>query len=420
MNGDLLNGRVNQVQSKLNLRRAGLTRLATGLLVVAWMMLAGSPANAQRQSATFSQLSKKAAEARDSDRLDEAVGLYKKALTLRPKWEDGWWGLGTLEYDQDHYPQAARAFERLLAVNPVNGTAHAMLGLCQSELGQDESGLKHLLAAEKLGVVKDEQLRKVALFHMGMLQLRTRRFSAARQTLSKLASEKVETKELTTALGWAGILVRPQDAPSEGTDGVRIVQRVGLAEALLARKDFAGAKDIYAQLAKDSPEFPNLHLAFGRCLLDASEIDEAVAEFQRELSRAPQDTNSMLEIAAARYQSDSKDGLKYAEEAVKLAPGVPFGHYILGLLRLDTGDAAGAIPELEAANKALPSEASVYFSLGRAYASVGRKADAVKARAEFARLNAKEHPADESGKYNPPKPINPNSLDNSATPSRQR
>ena len=420
MNGDLLNGRVNQVQSKLNLRRAGLTRLATGLLVVAWMMLAGSPANAQRQSATFSQLSKKAAEARDADRLDEAVALYKKALTLRPKWEDGWWALGTLQYDQDRYPQAAQAFERLLAVNPANGTAHAMLGLCQSELGQDEPGLKNLLAAEKLGVVKDEQLRKVALYHMGLLQLRTRRFSAARQTLSKLASEKVETKELTTALGWAGLLVRPQDAPAEGTDGAGIVQRVGQAEALLARKDFASAKDLYAQLAKDSPGYPNLHLAFGRCLLDASEIDEAVAEFQRELERDPKNTNSMLEIAAARYQSDSKDGLKYAEEAVKLAPGVPFGHYILGLLRLDTGDAAGAIPELETANKALPSEASVYFSLGRAYASVGRKADAVKARAEFARLNAKEHPSDESGKYNPPKPISPNSLDNSAVPSSQQ
>ena len=63
------------------------------------MMLAGSHANAQRQSATFSQLSKKAAEARDADRLVDAVALYKKALVLRPKWEDGWWSLGTLEYE---------------------------------------------------------------------------------------------------------------------------------------------------------------------------------------------------------------------------------------------------------------------------------------------------------------------------------
>ena len=376
-------------------------------------------AQAKSPATSFPVLSKKAAEARDADRLDEAVALYKKALTLRPKWEDGWWSLGTLEYDQDRYPQAAQAFERLLAVNPANGTAHAMLGLCQSELGQDEAGLKNLLAAEKLGVTKDEQLRQVALYHMGLLQLRTSRFGVAKETLAALASHKVDTKELTTALGWAALLVRPQDAPAESTDGARIVIRVGRAETLLARKDFAGAKEIYAELTKEFPEYPNLHLAFGRCLLDASEIDDAVAEFQRELNRDPKNTNSMLEIAAARYQTDSKDGLKYAEEATRLAPKLPFAHYILGLLRLDTGDAEGAIPELEIANKDFPSEASVYFSLGRAYASVGRKADAAKARAEFARLNAKEHPADESSRYAAPKAISPKGLENGAATSPQ-
>ena len=63
-------------------------------------------------------------------------------------------------------------------------------------------------------------------------------------------------------------------------------------------------------------------------------------------------------------------------------------HYLLGLLRLDTGDASGAVPELEIAQKAFPKESRVYFSLGNAYSRIGRKADAAKARAEFVRLNA--------------------------------
>jgi len=98
----------------------------------------------------------------------------------------------------------------------------------------------------------------------------------------------------------------------------------------------------------------------------------------------------MLEIASVRYQVDSRDGLHYAEQAVKLAPGIPFAHYLLGVLRLDTGNAAGAVPELEVAQKAFPNESRVYFSLGNAYARVGRKAEAAKARAEFARLSAQE------------------------------
>src|SRR5206468_12778050 len=65
------------------------------------------------------------------------------------------------------------------------------------------------------------------------------------------------------------------------------------------------------------------------------------------------------------------------------APRIPFAHYLLGVLRLDTGNAAGAVPELEVAQKAFPNESRVYFSLGNAYARVGRKAEAAKARAEF-------------------------------------
>ena len=76
------------------------------------------------------------------------------------------------------------------------------------------------------------------------------------------------------------------------------------------------------------------------------------------------------------------------ERAAQLSPKLPFAHYILGMLRLETGNPAGAIPELEIAQKAFPAEAGVYFSLGKAYARVGRKADAASARAEFARLNA--------------------------------
>jgi predicted Zn-dependent protease len=63
---------------------------------------------------------------------------------------------------------------------------------------------------------------------------------------------------------------------------------------------------------------------------------------------------------------------------------------LLGVLRLDTGNAAGAIPELEIAQKAFPNQPRVYFSLGNAYARVGRKTEAAKARAVFSRLNGQE------------------------------
>src|SRR5215467_10085858 len=93
----------------------------------------------QQKSPAFAQLAEKAKRAGEENRLDEAAALYRKALELRPAWKEGWWSLATIEYDQDHYAQSARDFEKLIALDPRNGTAHAMLGLCQFELAKDET-----------------------------------------------------------------------------------------------------------------------------------------------------------------------------------------------------------------------------------------------------------------------------------------
>jgi tetratricopeptide (TPR) repeat protein len=358
------------------------------LAVAVFLFLLSGNAKSQTKPASrsFTALSKRAAEARDADRLDEAVKLYTLALALRPQWGEGWWSLGTLEYDNDHYAKAALDFAKLIALHSANGTAHAMLGLCEFELGKDELALKNLQEADRLGIVNNDELRKVALYHLGVLQLRAHKFGDAHETLFQLAKERVMTEEFLTALGQSALLISPQASPTE--DSARnVIERAGEAEALSATKQFDRAKQIYTALIDRFDKYPNLHFAYGRLLLEAHETDEAIEEFRRELNRDPRNVNSMLEIASVRYQVDSQEGLKYAEQAVNLAPSVPFAHYLLGLLRLDTGNAAGAVPELEIAQKAFPNQAKIYFALGNAYSRVGRKSDAARVRAEFLRLD---------------------------------
>jgi tetratricopeptide (TPR) repeat protein len=370
------------------MRESRLARLIVGLASVVWVFMPGTLASVPQQSGTFSRLAESARKAGEENRLDEAAALYTKALALRPRWTDGWWSLATIEYDRDHYARAAHAFEKVIALDSKNGTAHAMLGLCQFELHQDDAALKNLLAAENIGVIKDQQLRIVALYHMGVLELRFGKYGAAKETFGQLARDHIRSKELTTGMGLAALLIKSQDAPAEGTPAASVVEGVGEAELFLTANDFDQAKQKYIQLISAFPDYPNLHFAFGRVLLETHENDQAIQQFELELQRDPKHVNSMLEIAVARQLVDPQAGLKYAEDAAKLAPSLPFAHYILGMLRLDTGDANGAIPQLEIALKAFPTEAGVYFALGRAYAKVGRKEDAGRARAEFARLNA--------------------------------
>ena len=376
----------------LHRHESGRHRFLPIALYVA-LPLASSAALPQTKSPTpqsFKQLSEQAVEASEENRLSEAATLYRKALALRPRWAEGWWSLGTLQYDQNQYMQAAASFQKLIVLHPENGTAHAMLGLCQVELNQDDLALKNLSLSRSLGVQNDPRLQHVVLFQTSRVQLRKRQFGDSLSTLALLIQDGVRSQEVVNALGMAALRIEPRNAPADGTPGRDVVDRVGRAQMATILKDFGTAKQIFTLVSTEYPAYPELHFAFGRSLLDAHESDEGVAEFHKELEKNPKHVGALLEIAAVRYRVDSADGINYAEQAVKISPQLPFAHYLLGLLYLDTDRTAEAVPELEIARKAFAKQAQVYFALGNAYAKLGRKADAARMRAEFVRLNAAE------------------------------
>lgn len=342
--------------------------------------------------ARFAGLSQQADQAREANDLERAIKLYREALALRPRWAEGWWSLGTIYYDRSAYADAARAFRRLIAVAPDHGTGHAMLGLCQFELGQDAVALQNLQAGRSLGLHKDPQLRAVVYYHEGLLFLRQHKFSSAQEVLTVLAREGAEDPNAAIALGMSVLLIPPKNEPPEGSMGRDIVLRVGRAEALGANKNFDEAKQIYASVLETAADFPNLHYGYGRFLLDIEETDEAVTQFEQDIQSNPGHVQAYLEIAAVRYRVDSAAGVKYAEKAVALDPHLPFGHYLLGLLYLDTGEYAKSVRELEVARQSFSEKPEIYFALGNAYAKAGRKEEAAGARATFRQLKAKTGP----------------------------
>ena len=262
-----------------------------------------------------------------------------------------------------------------------------MLGLCEFELGQDQPALKHLEQAKQLDISTDPQLRHVLLYHDGLLLLRTSRFQAAQTSLGALCLDSVPNDDVLRVLGSAVFRMPPPATPPDGSPGAEIVQRVGHAACLAVQKKNDEAHTEYAGILAAYPDYPNLHYVYGKFLAESGDVPGAVAEFEKELERNPKDINSRLEIAANQYKVNSTAGIPYAEQAVKMNPHIPFAHYLLGLLYLDVDQYQKAIPELEIAEKAFPTDAKVYFALGSAYARAGRKGDAARARATFQSLN---------------------------------
>lgn len=343
-----------------------------------------------RPAGDFAALSAKADAARDGDRLDEARSLYRRALALHPSWAEGWWSLGTLEYDQDQYSRAASAFQKVVSLQPENGTAHAMLGLCEFELGRDESALKHIQKGKSLGLQKNPELWRVVLFHEGTLLQRSGRFQTAQDTLEELCLQAGSNDKAAMILGMAMLRLSAKEPPSsESADG-DITLRVGRAQCLAGQKKYDQARPDFESVVNANPKCRNIHYAFGLFLFEIRDISAGVDQLKQEIANDPQNVLARLRIAAAEYKQDSAAGLPYAEEAVQLDPEQPFAHMLLGLLRLDVDDYLHAIPELEIAQKGLPKEPKIYAALGTAYTRAGRKQDATQARLTFARLTEEE------------------------------
>lgn len=351
------------------------------MLLIATGLLAGQT-NADSR---FGELAAQAARARESDRLDEAISLYGKALAIRPGWAEGWWYLGTLLYDRDDYAGATDAFRNAVRLSPENGLGYAMLGLSEARLGRTQDALEHLEQGRRLGTGDDPRLRRVMLYTEGSLRLEAGQFGKAQEALTRLAREQVEQDELIVALGLAALGIRPADLLERDREMVR---RAGRAEYCAARQaNPADCLPDYERFAAAFPSSRNVQFAYGRFLVAIHMDDQAIEAFRREIANSPRHLLARLGIAGIQASRDPEAGLPYAEQAVELAPGLAEAHYLLGLLLLNTGRTERAIQELETARRLSPQEAKIYFQLGRAYASANRREDAARARAEFQRLD---------------------------------
>jgi tetratricopeptide (TPR) repeat protein len=346
-----------------------------------------SPAPPAKPGASFEDVSRRAAEAREANKIPEAIRLYRQAARLRPKWAEGWWYLATLQYEADRFAEARASFRRFLALKPDAGPALALLGLCDYRVGDYASALEHLDKGLALGAGSPEILR-VARYHQALLLVRAGQFELAVLPLTLLARAEPESLGLTEPIGL--MLLRKALFPADVPEAQRaLVRQAGRAGYLhLARKG-AEAAQAFAELVAAYPKEPWVHYARAVFLMGSS-ADEGLAELRRELEIQPDAVYPHLEIAFELLRRGDNEGARAsAETAVKLAPALFAARNALGRALVELGERERGILELEEAARLAPDSPEMHFSLARAYQKAGRKADADKARATFLELDRK-------------------------------
>ena len=325
-------------------------------------------------------IARQAEAARDADRVDEAIRLYRRGTAASPKWSEGWWNLGTLLYDRNAYTDAKVAFEKFVKLEPKAAPGWAFLGLCEYELHDYGPSLEHLQKALKAGLPNGDALAKVSRYHAALLLTRIGEFENALQLFAQLAVQGAGDHETIVATGIAGlrIAILPDMLPESEKD---LAFETGHAIRESGARREAEAWREFADLISRHPAQSELHDLFGRALV-SSDPDRALEEWKKELTATPKHVPARLEIAFEYLKRGQAEmGLQYAREAVEREPGLFAAHNAVGQLLIRTGDLAGGVAELEKARDLAPRSPETRAALASAYGKAGRSADAARERA---------------------------------------
>jgi len=365
-------------------------------LLAVFLALAAQPRPQSRAaSPSFAQVSKQAAQAREANRLDDAIRLYRQGVRLHPDWTEGWWYLGTMLYDQDRYPEASAALNRFTALDPKVGPGWALRGLCEYQTKDYERSLADIERARHLGLAGNPEMDRVAQYHAAMLLTRFEQYEAALEILMRFARLGEETPSMIEVAGIAALRkpLLPQELPSVERE---LVLQVGRAVIDAGARRAAQAQKEFEDLVRGHPDAPNLHYLFGSFLL-VSDPDAGLAELKKELQISPRHVPALLQVAFEYLKrGDAASALPFAQQGVEIDPKSFVAHNALGRALVESGDLQKGIPELELSKQQAPDSPETRIALASAYAKAGRKEDAARERAEFLKLKQlKEKPGEQ-------------------------
>jgi len=358
------------------------------LPVVALLILAapkGQSAGHPDAMPAFDNLSHQAEQARDAKQFDEALSLYKKALTLKPEWQAGWWNAGSIAYDLDNYSECASDFSRLAALKPDLAPTWTYKGLCEYRLRDYAAALKSLTEVQRLKFQEEQDLSRAAMLHLALVLTKLGYPEKAIVVLFDLSSIEPKTPEIIVAAGIAGLRKTwiPPEVPESEQDKV---YGLGNAMATVMQRDSTGAMGKFEAVARDYPNEPEIHYRFGAFLME-EDPERGIQEFKRTLDLDPGNIPALVALARTYLKREEPQAaLPYATKAVNLGPEDFNAHVALGQVLLATGDTAGAVRELELGVRLGPESPAAHYSLATAYTKIGHKESAAREREEFERL----------------------------------
>jgi tetratricopeptide (TPR) repeat protein len=326
----------------------------------------------------------KAAEARGD--LPLAAAKYEAILQIAPRLTPAYNNLGAVYFKQRDYRKAAAVLEKGLRINPAMPSASALLGMALFESGDYataraplETALRSNPADNNIELFLANDLIKLSQFEAGAAHLERLTAREPRDSHAWYLLGKVYTQLAQQALGKMNA-IDPNSVWAHEVSG----------EIMESMKNYDGALIEYKKAVEAAPHQPGAHYKLGDLYWSLSQWDNATEQFRAELVSDPANCMAQWKLGDILLQQSIRpeEALAEVDKAVTMCPTLTEARLDRGrlLLRLHRGQ--DALPDLEAAAKANPSEPTVHFSLAQAYRSLGRTQEAQQEMQLFSKLDA--------------------------------
>ena len=369
------------------IRQALLTVSLAAFAFPSLIVAAQTPSSPARQS--FDQLLQAAEKARDENRNEEAIRLFRRAITEQPDSEQALWFLGTLLYEKQQYADARDVLRQFVTLRPDAGPAWALLGISEFQLRAYPRALDHLQRAMAVGMGDRNELIQSVYFDVVVLLTRFERYDESIDMLQRMLANGAPDPALTEPAGLAGLRLPllPSEVPP---DRVELVHLAGRAVLDVQTQHYENAESELKQLVTNYANEPGVHYLYGAYLVQLHP-NESVAEFERELEISPSHVLARVRLAEQLIaKRDFDHALALAQQAIKLDPKRASPHMLAGEAFVAKGNAGDGVKELETARDIDPTVARAHWDLLRAYIAAGRKEDAEREKKAIEKLGNRD------------------------------
>jgi predicted Zn-dependent protease len=260
-----------------------------------------------------------------------------------------------------------------------------MLGLCEFQTREFKEALTHLEQAYQLGLPNELQITDVALYHIALLETRSGNYEKTIALCRMLMRSTPKPERVMAVAGVAALRrpVFPQDLPEADRE---LAYLLGKAVASIDIRSAGGWQQDFEDVIAAYPKAPNVNYWYATVLL-ANDPDKGIDALKRELAINPDHVPALVQLVFEYLRRSEPESAKpFAERAAKAAPDNFATRASLGRVLTLTEEISRGIQELERSVKLAPDSPQAHLWLAQAYTKVGRQQDALRERAEFARL----------------------------------